>query len=54
MAKKHKKKKNKKPIGEIKNVTITIPGLFEKWNLDDDRPPLPRHEVTTELRGFFG
>jgi hypothetical protein len=53
MAKKHKKKKNKKPIGEIKNVTITIIGLFEKWDLDDDRLPLPKADVISRRNELF-
>jgi hypothetical protein len=45
MSKKHKKKKSSKHIGEIKNVTTTIPGLFEKRGLDDDRSPLPKADI---------
>jgi hypothetical protein len=46
MAKKHKKKK--KPVGEIKHIAIIAQALFEKCKLNEDKPPLPRHEVTSE------
>jgi hypothetical protein len=51
MAKKNKKKENKKPIGEIKNST-TISGLFKKCALDDDRPPLPKADIIS-IRNEF-